>query len=112
MDQNEKPLLEMLSVKELIALEREEMDPDQIEDRAKVAADLWERYFEKVVKVLTMNEALEVKKINVNLPSAESAAMQLMWIKGVLAGFDIIKLWFEDQVNVASGRGGDNNLEQ
>jgi len=94
-----KPLLEWTTPQEMVALDFETLNEGEIKDRAKMASDLWERFFEKKLKVMITAELLELKNI-------ETEA-QLMWLRGILAGFDIVKFWFIDQKNIASGRDGE-----
>lgn len=99
-----KPILEWVTPQQLVELDFKVLNEGEIKDRAKMANDLWERFFEEKLKVMIAAELLEMKKIE-----TES---QLMWLRGILAGFDIIKYWFEEQKNIASGRGEYNNNEE
>lgn len=96
-----KPLLEWVTPQELVNLDFSEMSEEEIKDRAKMAADLWERHFEKKLKVMITAELLQIKTV-------ETEA-QLMWLRGILAGFDIIRQFFLEQVNISSSREEENN---
>lgn len=96
-----KPILQWVTPQELVRLDMEDISEADIKDRAKTSADLWEQHMERKLKIMITAELLKIKNVETE--------GQLMWLRGILAGFDLVREYFLNQVTIASGRSDNNN---
>jgi hypothetical protein len=95
-------LLKWASVQEILTQEAKRMSEEDLQARAASAEIFWRVYFEKELKALT---AQQLDYMGKNIENDR----QILWIRGVLAGLDIVKVWFEAQLNVSMARFNQEN---
>ena len=87
-------ILAHLSPDELLELEKQELTQEELENRANNAELFYKSHFEKVIKLFTFRELLEMGK------EAETKD-QVLFYRGVIYGLQFINDWFEDQVKIS-----------
>jgi hypothetical protein len=92
--QENEEILSWLKAKDFINKEKEKVDEVQLLEKAGTYQIFWRTYFEKdLAKILDAQKQYMAE----NVETAE----QLLWLRGVIAGIDIVKRYFEEQNNLA-----------
>ncbi len=91
--QSNKNIVKWLDPFELIDLEDEKLDDNEQKLRANATEAYYKGYFEKRLKLITLQILREM---------GEKAGPDTIWsYRGALYFADLMKVWFEDKVEVA-----------
>lgn len=89
-----KEILEWLKAIDLISADKERMDEVAIIERAGTYQIFWKTYFSKdLARILDSQKQYMAENVETE--------GQILWLRGVIAGLDIVKRYFEDQNNLA-----------
>jgi hypothetical protein len=91
--ENEEILL-WLKAKDFVNKDKEKLDEAQLLERAGTYQIFWRTYLEKDLARIT-DQQLRFMADTVETEE------QLLWLRGVIAGLDLVKKYFEEQNNLA-----------
>lgn len=92
--QENEEILQWLKAKDFINKDKERLDEVQLLEKAGTYQIFWRTYFEKDLSRI-VDQQLRYMADTVETEE------QLLWMRGVIAGMDIVKKYFEEQNNLA-----------
>lgn len=90
-----KEQIKSIGLDNVLEIEKEEenIEQNEIKERANVASNFYNNYFQKVIKLFLFEQ---LKYLGTEAENEK----QLLYTRGKISGIDLIDMWFKKQVNI------------